>query len=76
VPIFADRSQIMTASITVADGSTAEGVIVPIFIPLDEVPALLAAYDPSASSHPLASIAKPIAAPVLDALVDAVTGEP
>jgi hypothetical protein len=68
MPAFVDVSQIQQVSVSRADGTTVEGVVLPIVIPLDEVPAELAAFNADSSTHPLAAQAKPIARPVLEAL--------
>lgn len=43
-------------------------VVVPVLMPVSDIAAELRAYRPSASSHPLAAQAKPIARPILDAV--------
>ena len=56
--VFIDQSQVTFehVSTTDTDGSEVDTLafIVPVVIPLDQVPAWEAAYDPSSSSSPLA----------------------
>ena len=66
---FVDLSQIQHVTVSDPDGVSVEVIVVPLVVPLDEVPAMLAAYSPAVSSHPLSALAKPIARPVLDALL-------
>ena len=68
MPIFADTSQAQRAEIAGPDGDTVECVIIPVAVPVSEVEAELAAYDPENGTHPLAAQAKPIARAVLGAL--------
>tara|TARA_R110002126_G_scaffold222011_1_gene367153 strand:+ start:200 stop:427 length:228 start_codon:yes stop_codon:yes gene_type:complete len=56
------------------DGSTIVAVV-PVCIPVGEIPALLAAYDPNNTNHPLAVTAKPLAKLILDALIAAGYGD-
>jgi hypothetical protein len=65
---FVDSTQVACVQLSHADGTTVEALVVPLVVPLDEVPALLAEYEPENSRHPLATLARPIARPVLDAL--------
>ncbi len=68
MPAFVDVSQIQQVSVSMPDGTTVEGVVLPIVIPVSEVAAELAEFDAASGSHPLASQAKPIARPALEAL--------
>ena len=65
---FVDLSQIQQVTVSDPDGVSVEVIIVPLVVPLDEVPALLAEYEPENSRHPLAALARPLARPVLDAM--------
>ena len=71
MPVFADTSQAQRAEIADPDGNTVECYIIPVAVPVSEVAAELAAYDPENGNHPLAAQAKPIAKAVLDALAAA-----
>jgi hypothetical protein len=51
-----------------------EGYIVPVFVPMDQVSAWLAAYNPASSSSPNAADSRVIARQVLDALKKIVEG--
>ena len=66
--IFADTSQAQRAEIADPSGETVECIIIPVAVPVAEVDAELAEYDPENGTHPLAAQAKPIARAVLDAL--------
>ena len=66
---FVDLTQVACVHLSQPDGTTVEALVVPLVVPLGEVPAMLAAYSPSVSSHPLSALAKPLARPVLDALL-------
>ena len=68
MPAFVDVSQIQQVSVSMPDGTTVEGVVLPIVIPVSEVAAELAEFDVASGSHPLAAQAKPIARPALEAL--------
>ncbi len=48
---------------------TVEGVIMTVVVPADEVPTLLAQYDPTSGTSPLVSVARPMARVILDALL-------
>ena len=68
MPAFVDDSQIQTTYLTAPDGSECEAVVIPVAVPVSEVAGELAEYDPESGIHPLASQAKPLARPLLDAL--------
>ena len=55
---------------TGTDGSTFDGeaYMVPVLIPVEEVPELLAQYDPNSGTSPLVAVARPLARVILDAL--------
>lgn len=69
MPAFIDQSQLTQVSVTDATGETVECVVMPLCIPLSEVAAELAEFDPESGSHPLAAQAKPLARPALEALI-------
>jgi len=66
-----DQSQVRFESVSCedTDGSTVEtaGFVVPVIIPLDQIPAWETAYDPSSSTSPSAANSRIIARAVLDA---------
>jgi len=70
--VHIDQSQVRVESVQAADtdGSqvTATAFIVPVIIPLDQVGAWEAAYDPSSSTSPYAADSRVIARAVLDAV--------
>jgi hypothetical protein len=77
--VFIDQSQVTFehVSTTDTDGSEVDTLafIVPVVIPLDQVPAWEAAYDPSSSSSPLAADSRVIARAVLDGMKAEAEGE-
>lgn len=70
--MVADQSQVQTVSITAEDQHgdpvEVEGVGIPLVIGTDEIPELLAEYDPAASASPSAANSRIIARVVMDAL--------
>ena len=70
--MVADQDQTHSAVITATDehGEPFEidGLVIPIVIGTDEIPELLAEYDPSASASPSAADSRRIARVVMDAL--------
>jgi len=66
-----DQSQVRFESVSCedTDGSPVETMafIVPVIIPLDQIPAWETAYDPSSSTSPSAANSRIIARAVLDA---------
>jgi hypothetical protein len=77
--VYIDQSQVVFEQIATrdTDGSDVDTLafIVPVVIPLDQVPAWEAAYDPSSSSSPLAADSRVIARAVLDGMKAAAEGE-
>lgn len=77
--VHIDQSQVQLQHIATQDTDGTEvdalGYIVPVIIPLDQVPAWEAAYDPSSSSSPLAADSRVIARAVLNAMKAADGGE-
>ena len=77
--VHIDQSQVVFEQIATrdTDGSDVDTLafIVPVIIPLDQVPAWEAAYDPSSSSSPLAADSRVIARAVLDGMKAAAEGE-
>mgnify|MGYP003113681675 CR=1 FL=1 len=75
-----DQSQVQfvgTISGEDTDGSSFDtpAFVVPVVIPLDQVPAWEAAYDPSASASPSAANCRIIARAVLDGMKAAAEGD-
>ena len=70
--VHIDQSQVRVESVQAADtdGSQVDTLafIVPVIIPLDQVGAWEAAYDPSSSSSPYAADSRVIARAVLDGM--------
>ena len=56
------------------DNGTRAVYIVPVYVPVDEAPALLSAYDPTNQYSPSASESRQLARVVLDALKQKVEG--
>ncbi len=50
--------------------------VIPVLIPVEDVPDLLAAYDPSSGTSPLVATARPLARVILDALLRKTQEEP
>jgi len=77
--VYIDQSQVVFEQIATrdTDGSDVDTLafIVPVVIPLDQVPAWEAAYDPSSSSSPRAADSRVIARAVLDGMKAAAEGE-
>jgi len=69
--VHIDQSQVLFESVQCqdTDGSQVETLafIVPVIIPLDQIPAWETAYNPSSSTSPLAADSRVIARAVLDA---------
>lgn len=72
---YADSSQVTDPDNNIAHDGSTTAAVVPVCIPVGDIPALLAAYDPSNTNHPLAVIAKPLAKLILDALIAAGYGD-
>lgn len=70
--VYVDQSQVTFESVSFidTDGSTVEAMafVVPVVIPLSEVPGWENAYDPASSSSPLAADSRVIARAVLDGM--------
>ena len=66
---FVDETQTAKFALTVADGSTVEGVVLHLFIPLEDVDKELAEFEQGTGSLPMADQARAIARPVLGALL-------
>ena len=70
--VFIDQSQVTFEHVSTTDTDGTEvdtlAFVVPVIIPLDQVPAWEAAYDPSSSSSPLAADSRVIARAVLDGM--------
>ena len=68
--VHIDQSQVRFESVSCADtdGSPVEALafIVPVIVPLDQIPAWETAYDPSSSTSPGAAASRAIARAVLD----------
>jgi len=77
--VFIDQSQVTFEHVSTTDTDGTEvdtlAFIVPVVIPLDQVPAWEAAYDPSSSSSPLAADSRVIARAVLDGMKAEAEGE-
>ncbi len=77
--VFIDQSQVTFEQIATkdTDGTDVDTLafVVPVVIPLDQVPAWQAAYDPSSSSSPLAADSRVIARAVLDGMKAEAEGE-
>jgi hypothetical protein len=77
--VFIDQSQVTFEQIATkdTDGTDVDTLafVVPVVIPLDQVPAWEAAYDPSSSSSPLAADSRVIARAVLDGMKAEAEGE-
>ncbi len=77
--VYIDQSQVVFEQIATqdTDGSSVDTMafIVPVVIPLDQVPGWEAAYDPSSASSPLAADSRVIARAVLDGMKAAAEGE-
>lgn len=77
--VYIDQSQVTFEHIATRDTDGTEvdtlAYIVPVIIPLDQVPAWEAAYDPSSSSSPLAADSRVIARAVLDGMKAESEGE-
>lgn len=77
--VYIDQSQVTFEQIATkdTDGTDVDTLafVVPVVIPLDQVPAWEAAYDPSSSSSPLAADSRVIARAVLDGMKAAAEGE-
>jgi hypothetical protein len=70
--VYIDQSQVTFEHVSTTDTDGTEvdtlAFVVPVIIPLDQVPAWEAAYDPSSSSSPLAADSRVIARAVLDGM--------
>lgn len=70
--VYADADQVVAASISTSTASgealNGEFFVIPVLIPLEDVGAWLAAYDPASSTSPAAADGRKIARAVLDAL--------
>ncbi len=68
--VYIDQSQVRFESVSCedTDGSPVETMafIVPVIIPLDQIPAWETAYDPASSTSPSAATSRIIARAVLD----------
>ena len=68
--VHVDQSQVNFVSVSCqdTDGSEVEtlGFVVPVIIPLDQIPAWETAYNPSSSTSPSAADSRVIARAVLD----------
>jgi len=77
--VHIDQSQVVFEQVATkdTDGSDVDTLafVVPVIIPLDQVPAWEAAYDPSSSSSPLAPDSRIIARAVLDGMKAAAEGD-
>ncbi len=77
--VFIDQSQVTFEQIATkdTDGTDVDTLafVVPVVIPLDQVPAWQAAYDPASSSSPLAADSRVIARAVLDGMKAEAEGE-
>ena len=77
--VHIDQSQVTFEQIATKDTDGTEvdtlAFVVPVVIPLDQVPAWQAAYDPSSSSSPLAADSRVIARAVLDGMKAEAEGE-
>ena len=77
--VYIDQSQVVFEQIATrdTDGSDVDTLafIVPVVIPLDQVPGWEAAYDPSSASSPLAADSRVIARAVLDGMKAAAEGD-
>ncbi len=77
--VYIDQSQVTFEQIATkdTDGTDVDTLafVVPVVIPLDQVPAWQAAYDPSSSSSPLAADSRVIARAVLDGMKAEAEGE-
>ena len=68
------KQVIETSSLRATDTDGSEftvenAVIIPVVIPGEDVPELLAQYDPSSGTSPLVAVARPLARVILDALL-------
>ncbi len=74
-----DQSQVIFEHVATRDTDGSEvdtlAFVVPVVIPLDQVPAWEAAFDPSSASSPLAADSRVIARAVLEAMNAAAEGE-
>jgi hypothetical protein len=77
--VYIDQSQVTFEHVSTTDTDGTEvdtlAFVVPVIIPLDQVPAWEAAYDPSSSSSPLAADSRVIARAVLDGMKAEAEGE-
>jgi hypothetical protein len=77
--VYIDQSQVVFEQIATqdTDGSDVDTLafIVPVIIPIDQVPGWEAAYDPDSGSSPLAADSRVIARAVLDGMKAAAEGE-
>ena len=77
--VYIDQSQVTFEHVSTTDTDGTEvdtlAFVVPVIIPLDQVPAREAAYDPSSSSSPLAADSRVIARAVLDGMKAEAEGE-
>lgn len=69
---YADYQQVSREGITSIDESgadfSADGVVIPVIIPNDQIAELLANYDPTSSTSPTVTYSRPLARCILDAL--------
>ena len=77
--VYIDQSQVVFEQIATqdTDGSSVDTLafVVPVVIPLDQIPGWEAAYDPDSASSPLAADSRVIARAVLDGMKAAAEGE-
>jgi len=66
--ISVDKTQVQKITVSLEDGTSVEAYVIPVVVPLSEVPQHMANYDSDSSTHPIASQAKPIAKVVLDTI--------
>ncbi len=77
--VYVDQSQVTFEQVATrnTDGTEVDTLafIVPVIIPIDQVPGWEAAYDPSSSSSPLAADSRVIARAALDGMKAAAESE-
>lgn len=70
---YADYQQVEATSVSceATDGTQVDTdcYVIPVLIPVEDVPDLLAAYDPASGTSPLVATARPLARVILDALL-------
>ena len=67
MPVQSNVQQVTLATIS-DDNGTRRVYVVPVYVPIEEAPALLADYDPSNQYSPPAAESRSLARVVLDAL--------